>query len=238
MEAAARRQRRIEALRERCVQHAQQRRQLLLWERRGAPSSKAPDPQLQAIVRAELNSVSSRPSARWTEADEAELQAELGPEGYLELMAATEAELLHELQADLAHLHGAVIDGHVREYESYLEQEQALLCAGAEAAVWMGAESVLCPVCMRGALHFNGAAVVCSRHSSDGAGCPLWLQAQPHPEPLEVLRERMSALLDEHGRGCQAVPRCRMVSAHEQAAGVAACLLLDCTQCGSHAPVV
>ena len=103
-------QRRLDALRQRCVKRAQQKRQEKLLTRRLGQTAEGAQTEdamrWREIVQAELKSVvrveQGTESTRWSEADEAFLQQQLGPNGYLELMMATEQALLHELQADVA----------------------------------------------------------------------------------------------------------------------------------------
>ena len=103
--------RRLDSLRHRCLQRAQQKRQELLLTTRLQPGGRSPAAADAAhwreIVHAELNAVgrSERAAgAAWSDVDEALLQQQLGTDGYLELMMATEEALVRELDADLAQL--------------------------------------------------------------------------------------------------------------------------------------
>ena len=254
---ASHRQRRLDALKHRCLQHAQHKRHDLLSTRRlsaaGHASTGEGDQmvddtmQWREIVQAELNSVARNergaPSSFWTEADEAALQRQLGPDGYLELMAATEEMLLRELQSDVAYLGGTSVgpdtEGSSREYEAFLAQEEATIAACAEDIGAMSGEIVLCPLCMRGTLQLLAdGTIVSGRSAADGGGCTLRLDSRGHPAPLEALRELMCALLTEHGQQCQGFACCRLPTPQEQAAGAAGALLLACPQCGADVPVV
>lgn len=246
--------RRLDVLRKRCLERAQQKRQELLSQRRLSGVEDALQMadtvgHWREIVQAELFAV-ARPSrgapsvVAWSEADEARLQQHLGPDGYLELMTATEEALLQELDADLAGLSNGGLDpdGSAREYESFLAQEDALMAARAEETVASTSAdgSVLCPLCLRSSLCMlaDGTTIVCGRAAADGGGCTLRLDSRGQPAPLELLRERMCLLLNEHGNRCRGCAYGRLATPQEQAAGAAAILLLTCVQCGMDAPVV
>jgi len=63
----------------------------------------------------------------------------------------------------------------------------------------------------------------------------LLLDARGHPAPIELMRERMCALLDEHGGRCRAHPVCRLAAPAERHVGT---LLFACQVCGVLAAVV
>jgi hypothetical protein len=238
--------RRLDSLRHRCLQRAQQKRQELLLTTRLQPGGRSPAAADAAhwreIVHAELNAVgrSERAAgAAWSEVDEALLQQQLGTDGYLELMMATEEALVRELDADLAQL-GA--DGSAREYEAFLAHEAAVLAASADEqhSAPQGEEAVLCPLCMRGTLVLlaDRTTIVCDRAAADGGGCNLLLDARGHPAPLEAVRQRMCLLLGEHAQRCGGCAYGRLPTLHEQAAGAPCALFLSCAQCGVNVPVV
>lgn len=195
----------------------------------------------------------AQPSA-WSEADEAALQATLGREAYLELMAATEEVLLRELGGDLPtdELGG---DDHqftqsaaaAREYEEFIAAQAESFededdGFGEDAAV-------LCPLCVRSTLvHKSDGFIVCRRESLGGTsaqptwkqcgesgGCTLRLDARGHLAPLELLRERMDVLLREHSQRCTGQACCRLPQPAEQSLGM---LLFCCTTCGTTTGVV
>ena len=205
---------------------------------------------MASIVAEELRrspSETARPSA-WSEADEARLQATLGREAYIELMAATEEELVRELQQQEeaaaaaaaagsgAAPTGSVADGAL-EYEEFLEAEDALLQQIAEAEAADGGlggpSNVLCPLCVRAPLVLTADG--CVACSAAGDGCALRLDARGHPQPLELLRERMDTLLREHGQRCGGPPCCRLPAVHERHLGM---LLFCCNTCGVSVGVV
>ena len=187
----------------------------------------------RSIVHTELNMVNGRTSIVWGEGDDAQLQQQLGHDAYLELMTSTEEALLRELEVDLAYLGG---DDQTGEYEAYMAHQELMAVASVEEAPLQNEDRVLCPLCLRGSLQLrDGCLIVCDRWATDGGGCNLHLETQGHPSPLELLRERMCLLLNEHGSHCRGSACCRLPLQGEQATGL---LLLTCQQCGMDAPVV
>lgn len=170
----------------------------------------------------------------WGEDDDTLLQQQLGRDGYLALMVASEEALLREFETDLAGLQAAADVS--SEYEEYLAHQDALLAVSMDEPPPPTDDRVLCPLCMRGALELReGWLVVCDRGAADGGGCSLQLDARGHPAPLELIRERMCLLLSGHGERCRGSASCRLPLPHEQAGAL---LLLACPQCGMDVPVV
>ena len=92
---------------------------------------------------------------------------------------------------------------------------------------------VLCPLCARGLLTLAPDGCVACSAAADG--CALRLDARGHPAPIELLRERMDALLCEHGRRCGGPPSCRLPLPAERHLGM---LLFCCATCGVATGVV
>ena len=180
------------------------------------------------LRRTQTGSETARPSA-WSEADEATLQAALGREAYLELIAATEETLLRELQREDA------VDGgsSAQEFEEYLAAEDALLAQDFETSSPVSESAVLCPLCMRARLILTADGCVACSAAADG--CALHLDARGHPAPLDLLRERMDVLLREHAQQCGGPPCCRLPLPPERQIGM---LLFCCPACGIATGVV
>ena len=223
-----------EDLRRRCLARAAAAREQQRMANRNSNDQKT---TLSAIVAEELRrdtmvptEVDARPSA-WTEADEAALQEALGQEAYLELMAATEESLMHDLgygqdgmqRRQLQHWEDAEA-----EYEAY---EAAQAAVALDAAEDQQHDQVLCPLCVRAnLLHTSDGFVSCTNEQ-----CALRLDARGHPAPLELLRERMDLLLREHSQRCQGQACCRRPLQTEQSLGM---LLFSCPTCGTTCGVV
>ena len=178
----------------------------------------------------------ARPSA-WSEEDEALLQAQLGREAYLELMAATEESLLQELESVVSvdATTSASEWSSEQEYEEFLAAEDAMLAAQGVAAQPSDSQhaSVLCPLCVRAPLALTADG--CVTCSAAGDGCAMRLDARGHPAPLELLRERMDTLLREHARQCGGQACCRLPLPAESSLGL---LLFCCPACGCAVGVV
>ena len=186
--------------------------------------------ELHQALNAGTSGASRQPSS-WSEADEVRLQAQLGQEGYLELMAAAEEALLNEMRKDLEMIgdtHGAAAG----EYEALLEAEEQLLAAQAAGGPGAG-DDVLCPLCVRSSLVLAADGFVCC---VDGCGLRLDARGATAP-PLELLRDRMCSLLTEHGLHCNGKACCRLPQgpAEQQELGS---LIFSCATCGIGARVV
>ena len=239
-------------LRRRCLMRAAEQRHALLAKSRALEglamdaSDMAPAAMdtidMAAIVadevrRARAGEDASGPQS-WDEADEARLQAQLGRDAYLELMAAAEQSLIDELETGAGGGSGEWLMA--QEYEAYLaaEEEDLSLAAAADAEYSSqpeaGDATVLCPLCVRAHLTLTSDGCVACSGAADG--CTLRLDARGHPAPLELLRERMESLLSEHGRRCGGQPCCRLpLNPAEQALGM---LLFCCPVCGIATGVV
>jgi hypothetical protein len=181
-------------------------------------------------------------ASAWTETDDAQLQATLGRDAYLELMAATEELIMRELEQhgegalDAEEAANGEAAAAVHEYEAYLAAE-AESAREAEALLAEGStDAVLCPLCARGTLIVApDGIVVCT--CSQIAACPLRLDARGHPAPIDVLRERMDALITEHSRHCDGLASCRLPTLAEQQQGLGM-LLFCCSTCNARVGVV
>ena len=219
-----------EDLRRRCLVRAAAQRQALLSQHRQASVAIS----MASIVAEELRSVraggeAARPSA-WSEEDEALLQAQLGREAYLELMAATEETLLRELDQEASMACGSSEWSMAEDYEEYLTAEDALIAqldGETTPPLDGGSTGVLCPLCVRAPLTLTADG--CVKCSAAGDGCALQLDAKGHPAPIDLLRERMDALLREHGQRCNGPPCCRLPLPAERPLGM---LLFCCHVCG------
>ncbi len=230
-------------LRRRCIVRAAEQRHHLLAQLRGASTSDI----CQDIIRKELNAVGTR---SWAEEDEVQLQEALGREAYIDLMAATEQSLQCEIERAVSELDGggdaAMRIGAspleqeqelaLREYESFLAAQEAEMVAYAadiaESSPSFGAadsvDAVPCPLCVSAPLVVTSDG--CVECSSRAAGrCGLRLETHGHPAPLQLLRDRMCRLLEEHGARCRGRACCRLPSATEATMGL---LLLSCSTCG------
>jgi hypothetical protein len=232
-----------EDLRRRCLARASAAREQLRAQHRSIGSSgeerHADVSIISAIVAEELRRTphrdgpsEARPSA-WSEADEAALQAALGKEAYLELMAATEETLLREYEngADDDHHHADHWSSDAaREYEMYVAaQAEEHDATGDEAG------AVLCPLCVRSTLTLSGDGHVTCRGGLHEGSCPLRLPAQGHPAPIELLRSRMDTLLHKHSQQCGGQACCRLPLPAESSLGL---LLFCCPACGCAVGVV
>lgn len=234
-----------EDLKRRCLARASAAREQLRAQHRFMGDSSETRSQtdaslVSAIIAEELRRVppgqsEARPSA-WSEADEAALQAALGKDAYLELMAATESELLRECERDAQQVEmdeqcriaGEWSAGAAREYDEYLAaQAEEHEATGDE----QGESAVLCPLCVRSRLTLSpdGFVTCC------GADCALRLDARGHPAPVELLRERMDTLLQQHTQRCGGQPCCRLPLPAETSLGM---LLFCCPACGCAVGVV
>ena len=91
-----------------------------------------------------------------------------------------------------------------------------------------------CPLCGEGVAWQTQGALACSRNASHG--CAFHLFTHDHPAPLQLLRERMSTLLQQHAAsGCHGIARCRLPGFGEAGAGR---LLLECETCRVQTTVV
>lgn len=213
-ESALSKDRALEGLRRRCLSRARQQRCELIQRSRqdggGADAAAAAleTPSLHGIVASELRSAAAGWSAAdWSAADR----------DYVDIMAALEQQLLRDLEADVASL----VEDEYLAYESSEEARLQQLLASDSAH---GADAVLCPLCYQG--YLNVSTEGCIECSSP---CPLRIDARGHPAPLELLRERMCSLLQQHGCGCDGIPSCRLPSVSERSLGM---LVLSCERCG------
>jgi len=133
----------------------------------------------------------------------------LDEDEYVELMATMEEELRASVAAE--------------QEAEFLAREAAEEARLQEMLTEEGvAGAVPCPICSRGTLFVSPeGCVACSCYQAQGSpfggapagfehGCMLRLDACGVPAPLELLRERMCRLLEEHGRVCQRRPSCRL----------------------------
>jgi hypothetical protein len=224
-----------EDLRRRCMLRAAAQRQALLAQHRQASEAIS----MAALVADELRRTpiggEARPSA-WSEADELRLQAQLGREAYLELMAATEESLLQELQRHAREPAGAAQNDEwalAQEYEDYLLSEDERFTAQGEVMPSESPLEILCPLCVAAPL--KQTADGCVTCSAAATGCALHLDARGHPAPLELLRERMDTLLREHSQRCAGQACCRLPLPAERSLGM---LLFCCPACGVATGVV
>lgn len=220
-------------LRRRCQERLTQSRKGRVAQARSAvvsphTQSDAPWGMDQDYARGAAGAVGGASS--WSEADERAIYQQLGHDAYIELMAATEQDLLRELEADVAFLS----EGNTSEYEAYLTHEDALLRAAADevSAGLAAPDTVPCPLCMRGALQLRADGIIVCSLGSDG--CALQLDSRGHHAPVEALRARMCSLLQSHGQQCRGLAYCRMPPPGEEGAGR---LLLTCNECGTCATV-
>ena len=220
-------QNRRQDLRRRCMIRAKQHRTELLAAARGT------DTQLRtlchSIISAEMEESSPRGAAFRSPAGAAgssdDHMHNVGHDEYVEMMAAMEEEIERELRAEL---HGGLAPCVEQELEDYEAYERAKF---EESSGEPESAAVLCPLCMQGQLALTPTRCV----ACDRAGCALRLDAGAHPAPIEMLRERMCTLMDEHGRRCHATPGCRMPTPAERQHGA---LFFGCPACGMHAAVV
>jgi hypothetical protein len=244
-----------EDLRRRCVVRAAAQRADLVARHRGGSVAAAAAAAAQDIIRAELAAWSASPpdsGGAWREEDEVQLQATLGRDAYLDLMAATEEQLLRELGGEVLREvdggcscsslvaggsgggsgcyggggSGADDEAVAHEYEAYLRAEEE---AAAAAAADADADAVPCPLCVSAPLQLGAdGCIECSL--APLGGCALRIDARGHAAPLRLLRERMCALLEEHQARCPAVASCRLPCTPAEAQlGV---LLFGCGTCG------
>lgn len=243
-----------EDLRRRCAARVAAQRAALVQQRRQQHGGGGSD-EMEEALATELrwsggcSRTAPLPAPHaWSEADEARLQQQLGREGYLELMAATEEALLRELESDVAGLDSGPCFSEtaaVSEYEEFLAAEEAaaaeqmaLAGAGGDVGIDVGVDvdvdAVLCPLCFRAGL------VTCDGWVTCPAQCGLRLDARgaaDGSDPIELLRWRLNTLHSDHGRRCTAGPGgCRMPLPAEQAA--LGLLAFGCDVCGYCARVV
>ena len=217
-------QNRRQDLRRRCMIRAKQHRTELLAAARGT------DTQLRtlchSIVACEMESPGG--AAFRSPADAAgssdDSMADLGHDEYVEMMAAMEEEIERELRAEL-HALEPCVEQELADYEAYERAKFEASAADPECA------AVLCPLCMQGQLTLAAAHCV----ACDRAGCALRLETGGHPAPIEMIRERMCALMDEHARHCGATACCRLPTPAERQHGA---LFFGCPACGVNAVVV
>lgn len=236
-----------EDLRRRCIVRAAAQREALIARARGGAAPLGTSALAQDIIKVELMALSAPPGASspscsaWSEADEVRLHATLGREAYLELMSATEESLLRELEGagwsggsggDGGGSSAADDEATVEAYEAYLREEevQALAAADGPAAGSLEAvDSVPCPLCVRAPLQLGaGGCVECSLAPT--GGCALRIDTHGRAAPLQLLREQMCVLLEEHRARCPAQASCRLpLSPAEAQLGQ---LLFGCGACG------
>ena len=225
-----------EDLRRRCLARvAEQRATLVSQRRRAHIAIEADGCEMDTLATGRADAIGSTAAApsntpiAWTEADEARLQAQLGHEGYLELMAATEEALLRELEQDLTCL-GEDASA-TREYDDYLAAEEQY--AFAQMAAGECDDGVLCPVCFQANLQLDAEGFVAC-----AARCGLYLDArQAAGHPLELLRSRLNALHLDHGQRCGGMVACRMTAPGAEQAALGP-LAFGCDVCGYCARVV
>ena len=228
-----------EALRQRCVARAQQHRRELLLRRREGGSAEPMDAQAlcREIVSAEMRSSGGGFSDY--DDDDGGPWADLSHDAFIDIMMATEQTLLQEMRDDLASLDdigGGDDEAAARHYEEYLRGEeeriQALLEQEEAQPTDSGSGLVPCPLCHQGFVWQTQGVLECSRRGSHG--CAFQLLTHDHPAPLQLLRERLGTLLQQHAlSGCRGHAQCRM-----PIAGEAGMLLLSCGTCGSQVTVV
>ena len=216
---------RKDELRQRCLARAQEHRRQLLERCRGAPAEPMDAQALsREILSAEL--ASGEDDGPWSH---------LSHDAFIEIMTATEQTLLQELRDDLAALGGGNGDDEAaQQYEEYLQEEERLLALLEEDDDPDGGVSgaVPCPLCAQGVVWQGRGTLECSRCASHG--CALRLFTGDHPAPLQLLRERMATLLQQHTfSGCRGEARCRL-----PVAGEAGMLVLGCQTCAVHVAVV
>ena len=221
-ESALSKDRALAGLRQRCLRRARQQRSELIRQSRdmGSPASVesplTPD-ALNGIIASELRTAAAHNGL-------AALADAGGSTDYLELMAALEQEVLRDLANDVSSLME-------EEYLAHESSEEAHIQHLLADALPHDDDKVLCPICYSHHLMLS----VDGRIECEGDGCPLRLDARGHAAPLELLRERMCTLLQQHSETCDGMPTCRMPESHERSLGT---LLLSCVKCQCNIGVV
>tara|TARA_B110001452_G_scaffold70553_1_gene56971 strand:+ start:584 stop:1333 length:750 start_codon:yes stop_codon:yes gene_type:complete len=228
-----------EALRQRCVARAQQHRREVLLRRREGGSAEPMDAQAlcREIVSAEMRSGGC---GVVDDDDDDSPWAHLSQDAFIDIMTATEQTLLQEMRDDLASIDdigGGDDEEAARHYEEYLRGEEERIQAlleqeEAQPPDGGGGNLVPCPLCHQGFVWQTQGVLECSQRGSHG--CAFRLLTHDHPAPLQLLRERLGTLLQQHAlSGCRGHAQCRM-----PIAGEAGMLLLGCGTCGSQVTVV